>query len=64
MGSSQHGGPRIEGCRGLASVHDGVCCTTYSNQYDRFSREIPAAKLVRNPGINFVQDGKIHPTLR
>ena len=44
---------------GHAGLLDGVCCTTYSNQYDRFSREIPAAKLVRNPGINFVQDGKI-----
>ena len=28
MGSSQHGGPRLEGLRGLASVHDGWCQQT------------------------------------
>ena len=28
------------------------------NQYDRFEREIPSAKLVRDPSINFLQDGK------
>ena len=25
MGGGQHGGPRLEDCRGLASVHDGRC---------------------------------------
>lgn len=44
---------------GHAGLLDGVHCTTYMNQYDRFSHEIPAAKLVRNTEINFVQDGKI-----
>ena len=43
---------------GHAGLLDGVQCTTYMNQYDRFSREIPSAKLVRNTSINFVQDGK------
>ncbi len=43
---------------GHAGLLDGVCCTTYMNQYDRFEREIPSAKLVRDPSINFLQDGK------
>ena len=43
---------------GHAGVLDGIHCTTYMNQYNRFEREIPAAKLVRNTEINFVQDGK------
>ena len=25
MSGGQHGGPRLEDCRGLASVHDGRC---------------------------------------
>ena len=25
MGGGQHGGPCLEGCRGLAGVHDGRC---------------------------------------
>lgn len=32
------------------------------NQYDRFAREIPSAKLARNTEINFVQDGKFLTT--
>lgn len=44
---------------GHAGLLDGVVCTSYMNQYDRFAHEIPAAKLVRNPKINFVQDGRI-----
>ncbi len=44
---------------GHAGLLDGVVCTSYMNQYDRFAHEIPAAKLVRNPEINFVQDGRI-----
>ena len=43
---------------GHAGLLDGIHCTTYMNQYNRFEREIPAAKLVRNTEINFVQDGK------
>lgn len=43
---------------GHAGLLDGIHCTTYMNQYKRFEREIPAAKLVRNTEINFVQDGK------
>ena len=43
---------------GHAGLLDGIHCTTYMNQYNRFEREIPKAKLVRNTGINFVQDGK------
>jgi transcriptional regulator GlxA family with amidase domain len=44
---------------GHAGLLNGVHCTTYMNQYNRFAREIPDAKLVRNTEINFVQDGKI-----
>ena len=44
---------------GHAGLLDGVVCTSDMNQYDRFAHEIPAAKLVRNPEINFVQDGRI-----
>jgi len=43
---------------GHAGLLDGIHCTTYMNQYNRFGREIPSAKLVRNMEINFVQDGK------
>jgi transcriptional regulator GlxA family with amidase domain len=43
---------------GHAGLLDGVHCTTYMNQYNRFAHELPAAKLVRNTEINFVQDGK------
>lgn len=43
---------------GHADLLDGVYCTTYMNQYDRFEREITSAKLVRNTEINFLQDGK------
>jgi len=47
---------------GHAGLLDGVHCTTYMNQYDRFEREIPSAKLTRNTEINFVQDGKFLTT--
>jgi hypothetical protein len=30
MSGGQHGGPRLEDCRGLASVHDGRCQQPYS----------------------------------
>jgi len=43
---------------GHAGLLDGITCTTYMNQYNRFEQEIPSAKLVRNTDINFVQDGK------
>lgn len=43
---------------GHAGLLDGIHCTTYMNQYNRFAHEIPTAKLVRNTEINFVQDGR------
>lgn len=43
---------------GHSDLLDGVNCTTYMNQYNRFEREIPRAKLVRDTEINFVHDGK------
>lgn len=43
---------------GHAGLLDGIHCTTYMNQYNRFAREIPSARLVRDTSINFVQDGK------
>jgi transcriptional regulator GlxA family with amidase domain len=43
---------------GHAGLLNGVQCTTYMNQYNRFEHELPAAKLVRDTSINFVQDGR------
>ena len=44
---------------GAAGLLDEVNCTVYMNQYERFGREVPTAKLVRDREINFLQDGKI-----
>jgi len=44
---------------GGAGVLDGKSCTTYHNQYERFIRENPKAKLVQGEQLSFVQEGNL-----
>jgi transcriptional regulator GlxA family with amidase domain len=44
---------------GAAGLLDGRCCQISSHNYYRFEREVPKAKLVRDPSLSFVQDGNI-----
>ena len=44
---------------GAAGLLDGRHCQVSSHNYQRFERDVPNAKLVRDPSINFVQDGNL-----
>jgi putative intracellular protease/amidase len=44
---------------GAAGILDGRHCQVSSHNYQRFEREVPNAKLVRDPSLNFVQDGNL-----
>lgn len=44
---------------GAAGLLDGKHCQISSHNYERFGREVPKAKLVKDPSLNFVQDGKL-----
>jgi putative intracellular protease/amidase len=42
-----------------AGVLDGRHCQVSSHNYGRFEREVPKAKLLKDPLVNFVQDGNL-----
>lgn len=44
---------------GAAGLLDGKHCQVSSHNYERFAREVPNARLVKDPSLNFVQDGKL-----
>ncbi|MGP1665630.1 MAG: DJ-1/PfpI family protein [Rhodanobacter sp.] len=44
---------------GAAGLLDDKHCLVYSNQFERFEREVPAAKLVKDGSLSFVQDGRV-----
>jgi putative intracellular protease/amidase len=44
---------------GAAGVLDGRHCQVSSHNYARFEREVPKAKLLKDPSLNFVQDGNL-----
>jgi putative intracellular protease/amidase len=44
---------------GAAGLLDGRHCQVSSHNYLRFEREVPKAKLIRDPSLNFVQDGNL-----
>jgi transcriptional regulator GlxA family with amidase domain len=44
---------------GAAGVLDGRHCQISSHNYGRFEREVPKAYLVKDPSLNFVQDGNL-----
>jgi transcriptional regulator GlxA family with amidase domain len=44
---------------GAAGVLDGRHCQISSHNYGRFEREVPKAYLVKDPSVNFVQDGNL-----
>jgi transcriptional regulator GlxA family with amidase domain len=44
---------------GAAGLLDGRHCQVSSHNYRRFEREVPNAKLLKDPSINFVQDGNL-----
>jgi transcriptional regulator GlxA family with amidase domain len=44
---------------GDAGLLDGKHCQVSSHNYGRFEREVPNAKLLKDPSLNFVQDGNL-----
>jgi putative intracellular protease/amidase len=44
---------------GAAGLLDERHCQISSHNYDRFEREVPKARLIRDPSLNFVQDGNL-----
>ena len=44
---------------GAAGLLDGRHCQVSSHNYQRFEREVPNAKLIRDPSLSFVQDGNL-----
>jgi transcriptional regulator GlxA family with amidase domain len=42
-----------------AGLLDGKRCQVSSHNYGRFEREVPKAKLLKDPSLNFVQDGNL-----
>jgi len=44
---------------GAAGLLDGRHCQVSSHNYQRFEREVPKAKLLKDPSLNFVQDGNL-----
>jgi len=44
---------------GAAGLLDGRHCQVSSHNYRRFEREVPKAKLLKDPSLNFVQDGNL-----
>jgi transcriptional regulator GlxA family with amidase domain len=44
---------------GTAGLLDGRHCQVSSHNYGRFEREIPNAILLKDPLLNFVQDGNL-----
>jgi putative intracellular protease/amidase len=44
---------------GAAGLLDGKHCQVSSHNYRRFELEVPKAHLVRDPSLNFVQDGNL-----
>ena len=44
---------------GAAGLLDGRHCQVSSHNYRRFEQEVPKAKLLKEPSLNFVQDGKL-----
>ena len=44
---------------GPAGLLDGRHCQVSSHNYDRFEREVPKAKLVKDPSLSFVQDDNL-----
>jgi putative intracellular protease/amidase len=44
---------------GAAGLLDGRHCQVSSHNYGRFEQEVPKATLVKDPSLNFVQDGNL-----
>jgi putative intracellular protease/amidase len=44
---------------GAAGLLDGKHCQVSSHNYRRFEREVPKAKLQKDPSLSFVQDGNL-----
>ena len=44
---------------GAAGLLDGRYCQCSSHNYGKFEREVPKAKLLKDPSLNFVQDGNL-----
>jgi putative intracellular protease/amidase len=44
---------------GAAGLLDGRHCQVSSHNYRRLQREVPNAKLLKDPSLNFVQDGNL-----
>jgi putative intracellular protease/amidase len=44
---------------GAAGLLDGRLCQVSSHNYGRFEREVPNARLLKDPSLNFVQDGNL-----
>jgi len=44
---------------GVAGLLDGKHCQVSSHNYGRFEREVRKAKLIKDPLLNFVQDGNL-----
>jgi putative intracellular protease/amidase len=44
---------------GAAGLLDGRHCQVSSHNYRRFERDVPNAKLLKDPLLNFVQDGNL-----
>jgi putative intracellular protease/amidase len=44
---------------GAAGVLDGRHCQVSSHNYGRFEREVPKARLIKDPSLSFVQDGNL-----
>ena len=44
---------------GPAGLLDGRHCQVSSHNYRRFEREVPNAKLLKDPSLSFVQDGNL-----
>jgi putative intracellular protease/amidase len=44
---------------GAAGILDGRHCQVSSHNYGRFERDVPKAKLIKDPSLSFVQDGNL-----
>jgi putative intracellular protease/amidase len=44
---------------GAAGLLDGRHCHVSSHNYGRLEREVPNARLIKDPSLNFVQDGSL-----
>jgi transcriptional regulator GlxA family with amidase domain len=44
---------------GAAGLLDGRHCQVSSHNYEKFERDVPKARLVKDPSLSFVQDGDL-----